>query len=103
MAEQNKTFNDAVAESFEKLNVFTNAITKAHGQSHPEAFDVRKLFQAIQEKVNNQDSEKLDLDAEFTELRKVTNNYTIPGDVCQTFAATYRMLQEADKAYQASK
>lgn len=41
------------------------------------------------------------LEEEFTQLRKVTSNYTIPGDVCGTYEGVYNMLFEADQAYHA--
>ncbi len=100
MAEQ-QAFNELLTSYHEKLDLFTTAITRAHGESHPEAFKVRELYEAISARVKNGGSDKPDLDAEFAELRKVTNNYTIPGDVCETYAATYNMLAEVDKAYQA--
>ncbi|NLM40178.1 MAG: iron-sulfur cluster repair di-iron protein, ric, partial [Firmicutes bacterium] len=45
--------------------------------------------------------EKPELDAEFEKLRQITGNYTVPGDVCETYEAVYNMLAELDKAYQA--
>ncbi|MBM6614955.1 iron-sulfur cluster repair di-iron protein, ric [Desemzia sp. RIT804] len=95
------TFNEAANKNFEKLDMFTVAITRAHGKNHPEAFEVRDLFSIINEKTQATDSAKPDLDAEFTQLRKITNNYTIPGDVCETYAAVYNMLSETEQTYQA--
>ena len=99
MSEQ--TFNEVVTNYFEKLELYTTAITRAHGKNHPEAFEVRDLFENINEKVNEAGANKPDLDVELAQLRKVTDNYTIPGDVCETYAGTYEMLAEVDKAYQA--
>ena len=41
----------------EMLDLYTNAITKAHGKNHPEVFEVRKLYETIQHKIqgNNMD------------------------------------------------
>ncbi|MFL2132756.1 iron-sulfur cluster repair di-iron protein, ric [Desemzia sp. FAM 24101] len=94
------TFNEAANKNFEKLDLFTAAITRAHGKNHPEAFEVRDLFSAINEKTHAAGSAKPDLDAEFTQLREITDNYVIPGDVCETYAAVYNMLLETDQAYQ---
>lgn len=96
MSAQNKTFEEIFANYVDKLDLYTNAITRAHGSSHPEAFDVRKLFEALNKKVTEQD---LNLNDEFAKLREVTNDYKVPGDVCETYAATYEMLSELDKAY----
>lgn len=95
-------FNQVVEKHFEKLDVFTTAITRAHGKSHPEAFEVRELFEAIQSKVKEAGGKTLDLAAEFTKLRQVTNDYKIPNDVCGTYVDTYRMLERADETYHAS-
>jgi len=99
MSEQ--TFNEVITNHFEKLDLYTTAITRAHGKNHPEAFEVRELFEKISKKVKDAGTNKPDLDAEFAQLRKITDNYTIPGDVCETYAGTFEMLSEVDKAYQA--
>ena len=77
----------------ETLDLYTKAITKAHGRNHPEVFEVRSLYQGIQDKVSGGN---YDLASEFTQLRTVTSNYAIPGDVCGAFKATYELLAEFD-------
>ncbi len=84
-------------ENKKQLDLFTKAITKAHGTKHPEVFDVRRVYQKMQQKMQRDDWQ---LDDEWDELRKITKNYAIPADVCQTFAKTYQMLAEFDKLYQ---
>ena len=42
-----------------------------------------------------------DLKEEFVKLREITDNYTVPGDVCESYEAVYNMLAELDKAYEA--
>lgn len=93
--------NEAANKYFEKLDIFTTAITRAHGKNHPEAFEVRELFSEINEKMQTAGSARPNLDVEFARLREITNNYTIPGDVCGTYAAVYDMLSETDQVYQA--
>lgn len=99
MSEQ--TFNEVITNHFEKLDLYTTAITRAHGKNHPEAFEVRELFEKLSKKVKDAGANKPDLDVEFAQLRKITDNYAIPGDVCETYAGTFEMLSEVDKAYQA--
>lgn len=94
-------FNQTVKQHFPKLKLFTLAITRAHGDNHPEVFEVRKLFKVINKKTKKAKKNKPDLDGEFVELRKVTNNYQIPGDACEAYKATYTMLKEVDEAYRA--
>ena len=98
---ERKTFDELVKSDFEKLDLYTTAITSAHGKNHPEAFEVRKLFEKINEKVKDAGKNKPDLDAEFVQLREITDNYTIPEDVCEAYAGTFEMLSEADMDYQA--
>ncbi len=38
---------------------------------------------------------------EFSRLREITGNYTVPGDVCESYEAVYKMLAEIDAAYNA--
>ncbi|OJF91852.1 iron-sulfur cluster repair di-iron protein, ric [Alkalibacterium sp. 20] len=91
------TFNTVLNDYFPKLEMYTLPLTRAHGENHPEVFDVRELFQTMNTKVK--DSDKPDLDKEFKRLRKVTNNYELPTDACETYEAVYTMLSEADEAY----
>ena len=92
-------FNKVVEKSFETLDLYTAAITRAHGENHPEAFEVRELFEVMNEKIKEAGTSKPNLDAEFRQLRTITDNYTIPEDVCETYEDVYNMLSEADKAY----
>jgi len=52
------------------------------------------------EKTKESGLDKPELDREFNQLRELTNQYTILGDVCGTYVAVYNMLSEADEAYQ---
>ena len=92
-------YQEITDQYLEKLDVFSLAITRAHGKTHPETFKVRELFEKIKEKTNNATSSKPDLDAEFMELRQVTDHYKVPSDVCETYEAVYHMLLEIDDAY----
>jgi regulator of cell morphogenesis and NO signaling len=101
MSQQIRTFHEVVEDYFSKLDLYTSAITRAHGKNHPEAFAVRELFEGMKTKIEEASTNKPNLDAEFIQLRKITDNYTIPGDVCETYAGTYNMLSEVDKSYHA--
>ncbi|KYP18541.1 hypothetical protein [Streptococcus parauberis] len=81
----------------EMLDLYTNAITKAHGKKHPEVFDVRKVYETIQHKIRDN---ILDLSNEFSELRALTKDYTIPDDACETFTKTYQLLKQFDELSQ---
>ncbi|AQS53528.1 Iron-sulfur cluster repair protein ScdA [Jeotgalibaca dankookensis] len=93
------TYNELADKQFEKLDLFSKAITRAHGKNHPEAFQVRELFETIAQKTEQAKPEKPNLDVEFDELRDVTDHYSIPNDVCETYAAVYEMFSQLDEAY----
>lgn len=93
-------FNKAKEDNFERLEQFVPIVARVHGGSHPEFHDVKRLFDEINAKVKDAGSAKADLDKEFKELREVTDNYTVPDDVCESYEAVYKMLEEVDRAYQ---
>lgn len=97
----NLTFNQAKERNFERLEQFTPIVDRVHGDNHPEFHEVKTLWESIYEKSQASDAEKPELDEEFTQLRAITDNYTVPGDVCESYEAVYNMLEEVDKAYQA--
>ena len=94
-------FNEATTKHFKTLKQYVPIVAKVHGKNHPEFHDVHKLFDTLAKKIKEAGSEAPDLNEEFTKLRKVTNNYTIPGDVCESYEAVYNMLAELEQAYQA--
>ena len=95
------TFDEVIKRNFEKLQLFVPIVARVHGENHPEFHDVHKLFDEISAKIKNAAPGKPDLDSELKQLRKITNNYTVPDGVCESCEAVYSMLAEIDKAYQA--
>lgn len=85
---------DYLEENKDQLDVFTTAITRAHGKNHPEVFEVKDIYDDINQKIENGNE---DLTNDFDKLTKITNNYAIPGDVCPTFEATYHMLEKMNQ------
>ncbi|MFW0968444.1 MAG: iron-sulfur cluster repair di-iron protein, ric [Thermacetogeniaceae bacterium] len=96
-----KTFNEVKARHFKTLEQYVPIVARVHGDKHPEFHEVHKLFEAINKKTKEAGSEKPELNEEFAKLREVTNNYTVPAGVCESYEAVYKMLAELDKAYQA--
>ena len=90
-------FKEAVEKNFGILDQYVPIVAKVHGGTHPEFHIVKKLYDEINEKVKM--SENPDLDNEFSEIRRITDNYTIPLDVCESYEAVYKMLEEVDLAY----
>src|SRR5690625_2446196 len=97
----NTAFNEAKERNFERLEQFTQIVDRDQGENHPEFNEVKDLWEMTYEKSQASDTEKPELDEEFTQVRAVTDNYTVPGDVCESYEAVYNMLEEVDEAYQA--
>ncbi|RBP63814.1 regulator of cell morphogenesis and NO signaling [Alkalibaculum bacchi] len=95
------TFNQVKESHFKRLEQYVPVVDRVHGDNHPEFHDVKKLFDAINEKTKAAGSEKPELNEELSKLREITNHYTVPGDVCESFEAVYNMLADVDQAYQA--
>lgn len=94
-------FNETLKKLIPTLEKFVPIVARVHGKHHPEFHDVRKLFDKINEKTKEAGTEKPELNEEFTKLREITDNYTVPGDVCESYEAVYKMLVELDEAYKA--
>jgi iron-sulfur cluster repair protein YtfE (RIC family) len=95
------TFDQVKERNLRRLEQFVPIVERVHGGSHPEFHDVRQVFDQIKAKTKGAGSGKPELDTEFKQLRQITDNYTVPGDVCESYAAVYNMLAELDKAYEA--
>lgn len=93
-------FSEVKERNLNKLDMFVPVVERVHGGSHREFYDVRKIFDKISAKIKA-GSEKPDLDSEFKRLREITDNYTVPNDVCESYEAVYNMLAELDEAYHA--
>jgi len=94
-------FNQVKESNFKKLEQFVPIVARVHGANHPEFHEVHSVFDTIIKKAKEAGAEMPELNEEFAALRKITNNYTVPGDTCESYAAVYNMLAEVDKAYQA--
>ena len=95
----NLTFNEVKEKHFERLEQFTPIVDRVHADNHPEFHDVKSTFDEMVSKINNGGGETPDLEQEFKELRRITDNYTVPGDVCETYEAVYNMLEQLDRSY----
>lgn len=80
---------------FEKLDFYLPTVKKVHGKNHEEIFKVDKIYNSIKENLDNSNHEKLEDD--FINLRKITNDYTIPQDTCETYEAVYKILNKLDE------
>lgn len=95
----NKHFDKVKAKHLKTLAQYVPIVARVHGKSHPEFYEVQKVFDALAKKLKG--SKAAELDEEFEKLREITKGYTVPDDVCESYEAVYTMLAELDKAYHA--
>lgn len=88
-------FETLMNEYQEKLELYVPVVARVHGDHHPEFHDVKAQYDSLVAKLADQK----EISNEFESIRKITNNYVIPNDTCETYAAVYTMLSELDKAY----
>lgn len=98
---KNIIFTEAKKKHLKTLKQYVPVVAKVHGGSHPEFHEVHKVFDTMAEKMKEAGAADPKLSAEFSKLREITGNYTVPGDVCESYEAVYKMLEELDKAYHA--
>src|SRR5690606_41372722 len=93
------SFIVAKSEYMDKLKMYVPIVDRVHGKLHPEFHDVRRVFDVLDDKLNQSN---LDLKNEFEALKVITNHYKVPHDVCESYEAVYQMLEELNKAYDES-
>lgn len=98
---KHSTFNEVKETIFPTLEQYVPIVARVHGKNHPEFHEVHQIFNAIIDKTKAADIVNPDLNEKFIKLRAVSNNYTVPDDVCESYEAVYKMLAEVDEAYQA--
>lgn len=94
-------FDQATEKHFKMLEMYVPVVARVHGPSHPEFHDVRAEYDSLVAKLNTSGAELPALDDEFGKIRQITNGYTIPEGVCESYEAVYNMLAEVDAAYHA--
>ncbi|MFD2728746.1 iron-sulfur cluster repair di-iron protein, ric [Enterococcus camelliae] len=93
-------FNQVKETHLKTLAQYVPLVARVHGGNHPEFHQVREVYEKLAKKVKDAGVEKPDLVDEFVKLREITDNYTVPDDVCESYEAVYNMLAELDKAYE---
>lgn len=84
-------------KDFNLLEEFIPVVSRVHGSSHPEFCEVEKYFNNILDKLSNSKDE-VSLEEEFNNIKTVTNNYTVPNNVCESYETVYITLEKLDKS-----
>ncbi len=91
-----KKFDEVKKEHMKTLEMYVPIVARVHGEHHPEFHEVKKVFDEMKGKFDKVDA---DLRDDFARLRKITGNYSVPEDVCESYEAVYKMLEELDNAF----
>lgn len=90
-------FNELLNEHQKKLDLYVPVVERVHGAAHPEFHDVKRVYDQLRDKL----AQSADITHEFSELRRITFDYSVPSDVCESYQAVYEMLRDLDEAYTA--
>lgn len=93
---KNDNFKKIEVKYMDRLKMFVPIVNRVHGAEHPEFNEVKVQFDNLVEKINK---DNYDLKLEFDNLTKITNNYLVPEDTCESYEMVYQMLEELDKVY----
>jgi regulator of cell morphogenesis and NO signaling len=91
-------FDKAQRKHLQVSKQYVPVVARVHGGHHPEFFEVQAVFKMILEKAKQTGPVKTGLAGEFARLREITDHYTVPDDVCESYEAVYGMLAELDRA-----
>lgn len=94
-------YQEAKKNYLKTLKQYVPVVDRVHGEHHPEFHEVRRQFESLEQKTTLVGKGRPELTEEFVNLRKITDNYTVPDDVCESYEAVYKMLEALDKAYHA--
>lgn len=95
-----ETFKNIYNKQIKELRQYIPVVSRVHGKHHNEFYEVEKIFNQIDQKVRN---DNFELNDEFSKLSKITNNYLIPSDTCETYAFVYNELNKINQAYEKGK
>jgi len=91
-----KNFKDTYNKEIDRLKQFIPIVSRVHGKSHNEFYEVEQEFNKIVSKI---DLGNYNLDNEFNNLKVITNNYEIPNDTCETYEYVYKKLKLLNDRY----
>lgn len=90
-------FNTLMNTHQKNLELYVPVVARVHGPSHPVFYEVQDQYNKYKEIVESQNLQALK--PVFIQLQEITNQYEVPSDTCETYAAVYEMLKALDQAY----
>ena len=87
--------NKKVETEMKELALFVPIVAKVHGAHHPEFYQVRENFHQLETSLETNDTKQIPII--FENIRQITDNYTVPDDVCESYARVYELLEQLDK------
>jgi len=96
---ENITYLEFKEQYYNKLNQFVPVVARVHGPSHPEFYEVKRVWEEMDLKIKKEELNFPNLDKEFNKLKEITNNYLVPNDVCETYEWVYDVLKLANNIY----
>ncbi|MDK2859154.1 MAG: hypothetical protein PWP25_340 [Sphaerochaeta sp.] len=97
------SFAQLKKEYLNVLKQYIPIVDRVHGSNHPEFHEVRRIFENMNKQMEQADVKSTELQEFFSQLRRSTQDYRIPEDVCESYEAVYRMLSELDETYHRSE
>ena len=91
--------SQSIKVQLDEIAPYVPVVDRVHGPPHPEFHEVRKLFDQLVEKTNAADEGLPEEEHEITHLKKITKNYKVTSDVCETYEEVYQALEKLDKQY----
>lgn len=89
-------FKDTYNKEIDRLKQFIPIVSRVHGKTHSEFYEVEEIFNEITKKV---ESNNFNLNNEFNKLRQITSNYKIPNDTCETYEYVYNKLNILNESF----
>lgn len=90
-----KDFNTLKEDYFKTLDFYIPVVERVHGPHHAEIYDVAKIYEAMKDHLEQNQS----LKGDFEKLRELTDNYRVSEDVCESYEAIYQILSKLDRTY----
>lgn len=80
-----------IKEQIVVLDKVLPTVVRVHGKEHPELSSIMDAYGKFKVSYENGKGEE-----ELAEIRKLSNNYTLPSDACEAYTKVYKAFSEID-------